>query len=234
MFNTAGVGGSQWRTETTIANPNPWYVENGNAIAAGTCVIPQAGPCGERLVPFDAVKTLGGDYPHGVALLAPRPEASALSFHLNVRDVSHAADNFGSEVPVVREHEFARGGVATLLDVPRDPRYRVKVRVYAFDDRGLDAQTAFGSVRITRTGVAGVELVSVPLARSCSGASCYTTPLYGELDLPAGTADDRVNLSVHVGDARTWTTAFASVTNNATQQVSIVSANGATTCLLCR
>ncbi|MDQ3281827.1 MAG: hypothetical protein M3Q69_10470 [Acidobacteriota bacterium] len=234
LFSTPGAGGSQWRTSVTIANPNPWEVANANAVVPLICLPMPGAPCGERLFPFESQHDEGGDSPHGVALLAPRTEAPSLSFHLNVRDVSQDADNFGSEIPVVRENQMAAGGEVMLLDVPRDPRYRVKVRIYAFDQGG-ETQSTSARVVIGKPDSAETETRTVVLTRNCSGGACMSTPFYGELDLQTRAPADRVNLTIRAGsDARTLTWAFASVTNNKTQQVSIISANGATTCLLCQ
>ena len=50
-------------------------------------------------------------------------------------------------------------------------------------------------------------------------------PWYAEIDLPPGEANERVNVHLMFPlDTTAW--AFATVTNNATQQVTIVTPNG--------
>lgn len=223
LHNRPGANGSDWRTETWIANNNVWTIDNANDVQGNVCV---TFPCGERIGPRSVQAFEGGIHPYGVALLVPRTEAPYLSFASRVRDVAHAADNFGSELPVVREHDMIRGGAATLLGIPVDPRYRVKVRLYAFNE--TTETTAHATVTITER--MQKRTVDVTLTRECHDLRCSSTPFYGELDLPAGEADARVNLEVRAAVALdpvpplVW--AFASVTNNSTQQVTIIRADG--------
>ena len=215
LFNSKGAQGSEWVSEAAIFNPGRWFVENYNRIDAEPCI--DYG-CSQLLSPNGYFPFDGAGYANGIALLVPRPEAPHLSFSLRVRDVARQAEGYGTEVPVVREEKMF-AGTMTLLDVPVDPRYRTKVRVYAFDDDPYGASVVLqrGSRRTT---------MFVPASRSCSGNACAATPWYGELDLPAGALDERVNVYVTWGGhaARAWS--FASVTNNQTQQVTLVAPDG--------
>lgn len=221
LFDTPGANGSMWRTETTLANPNPFTVDNYNDIEDQVCV---TFPCGERFAPRSFHKMNGGSFPHGIALLVPRTEAPLLSFHSRVRDVSQDADSLGSEIPVVRERDMVRGVAATLLDVPVDPRYRAKLRVYRFAEG--DAETAGAEIRIVPHGAQAPSTHFIQLHRTCNG-NCPAVPFYGEADL-ASTAGVTANIYVRTDrDSRALTWAFVSVTNNKTQQVTIISADGA-------
>lgn len=194
LFNGTGANGSEWRSEAVIVNGSNWTIETYN----GTV------PARQRLQ-LDGVTAR-----EGIALIVPRSEADMLSTTLRVRDVSRVAEGFGTEIPTVREHEMFRDAVITLVDVPVDPRYRVKVRFYAWEAGGA------GTLR------AGAASYPFTLARNCTTAlGCAAVPYYAELDLPADALDERVNLSVEMpAGSLAW--AFASVTNNATQQVTIV------------
>ena len=218
LVSTSGAFGSQWVSETAIANPDPWTVETFNDVVPYQCI---DYPCGERLPP-QSFETFSGDgYPHGIALLAPRPEGDRLAFSLRVRDTSRVAEGYGTQVPVVRERNMVRGAELTLLDIPVDARYRTKVRIYAFDTGAHDAEV---------TLVEGEETLgtySIPIGRQCSGIECHFTPWYGELDLATTGQNRRVNLYVRVGGNETPAWAFASITNNETQQVTIVTSDGA-------
>jgi hypothetical protein len=157
-------------------------------------------------------------------MIVPRPEADSLAFALRVRDVSRAEEGLGTEVPVVREKDMFVNTVMTLLDVPLDPRYRVKLRVYALDpffgNAGLAASVTLVDVR---TGVRTER--NIPLERSCQGPLCVAVPAYGELDLEAGQQGERVNVYISSHEeSLTWS--FASITNNDTQQVTIVTPDG--------
>jgi hypothetical protein len=217
LFNAPGANGSDWKTETTISNPRMWTVATYNEIQPGQCI---DGPCGERLAPRQKVEFTGGEYRGGVALLVPRAEARFLAFASRVRDVSRVAEGFGTEIPVVRESEMFDNGTLTLLEVPRDPRYRTKLRIYSFDEDG----TA-GTVVAQAAATGAKTSTPFTLTRNCVGSACAAIPAYAELDLPSGREGERVNLYVEMpGHSLAW--AFAAVTNNDTQQVTIVTPDG--------
>ena len=197
-----------------ISNPTPYAIELANAIA------------GPRLEPGERRVLEGEQYPHGIALLVPRAEADNLAFSLRARDVSRESDNFGTEVPVVRESQMFRDSVLTLLDVPLDPRYRTKVRAYAFSDPIFLGLVNNNDVKLTVRRANG-ETIQQFRTRSpvCEGASCTATPGYLEFDLAPIGAGERGDVYIQFTDgALGW--AFASVTNNETQQVTIISPNG--------
>jgi hypothetical protein len=222
LFNTKGANGSDWRTELAALNPHPWPIESYNDL--GTIVSPcLEGPCGERLGSGEYLKLDGGNFPNGHELLVPRNDANDVAFSLRVRDVSRVAEGFGTEVPVVRERDLFRNQTISLLDVPLDPRYRAKLRVYGLDPFPASI-AAQARVRIVRAD--GSETVSaVALARSCNGNDCADKPGYGAIDLPAGAAGERVDVFVDLmPDTPGW--AFLSVTNNETQQVTLVLPDG--------
>jgi hypothetical protein len=189
LFNSRGAHGSEWVSEAAIFNPGRWFVENFNRIDTLPCI--DYG-CTDLLSPNDFLSFGGSGYANGVALLVPRPEAEHVSFSLRVRDVARQAEGFGTEVPVVREEDMYSDETITLLDVPLDPRYRTKLRLYSFGP----SFAGFVALHKPADG-ARVTAFSVVMRRSCSGLS------YG---------------------ATTW--AFASVTNNDTQQVTIVTPDG--------
>lgn len=220
LFSTGGVNGSQWISEAALSNPTRWFIENFNRIDPNQCI---DRPCFERLSPGTLMKFNGSGYPHGVALLSPRGESDRLAMSLRVRDVARQAESFGSEVPVVREKDLFTNGELTLLDVPVDPRYRTKLRVYVYDSNA----EVFATIDHEPGHGAQFESILIPMSRACSGVACAWTPFYGEADLSAGDPNERVNIYVDAGvqGAPAW--AFASVTNNETQQVTIITPDGA-------
>jgi hypothetical protein len=216
VFSTDGANGSRWRSEATLSNPRPWYVENANTLSPVRPCLTY--PCGERIAPGEIAR-YGDGYPHGFVLYAPRPEAPDLAFALRIRDVSRQAEGLGTQVPVVREKDFTHGTGVTLLEVPLDPRYRVKLRVYMIDPQPLFGQTAQMTLRNTVTR-------ATTLIRSFQlQPGGLNEPYSAELDLPTGAANERVNVYLTLPlDATGW--AFATVTNNTTQQVTTVTPNG--------
>lgn len=222
LGNMPGAGGSLWKTETAIANQRPWYVDTANNVRPLICV---TFPCGERIGPNAFVTFEGGEYPRGVALLTPRNEAPYLGFSSRVRDVSVSEDNFGTAQPVVREQQMVRGSAATMLDVPMDARYRIRLRVYAFDESANQEM----SVRLTTDERNTRTESALRLSRTCaSAAQCAAIPYSVERVIaPSDTPNARANFYLdipHAPDVLLW--GFISVTNNKTQHVTIIGADG--------
>ncbi len=220
LFRSGGAVGSEWRSEAVISNPTNFTIHNANTIEPGVCI---HHPCGEQLAPKARRAFSGEQYPQGVALMVPRPEAGNLAYSLRVRDVSREANNFGTEVPVVRESEMVRNGELTLLDVPLDPRYRTKLRIYTFPvpaAEGLGGGFDNIQVRMVENGHTAYA-PPTRFSRDCTGVSCAWTPRYTEIDLPSRGEDARADVYVAITNASLgW--AFASITNNKTQQVTTV------------
>lgn len=220
LFSTSGVGGSQWVTEAVVSNPRKWAVWNFNSIFPYVCL---AFPCGERLQPESVQRFNGFGYPNGAALLAPREESGDLAFSLRARDVSRDADGLGTQIPVVREAGMFRDTI-TLLNVPLDPRYRVKLRIYLFDE-GLSGAGPYQAHVGIRPVVGEPRFTSVLMSSTCHNHLCNVFPYYGEFNFPPGTAGELADLYVHFDPGYLgW--ALATVTNNRTQQVTIVAPDG--------
>ncbi|HUP44234.1 MAG TPA: hypothetical protein VM779_01865 [Thermoanaerobaculia bacterium] len=142
-------------------------------------------------------------------------QAARLSFNLRVRDLSRQAETLGTEIPVVRESEFLTEKM-TLLNVPTDERFRPMLRVYRF----LAFLEPPGTVRLRfyRIGVTPDVLLSEQtLALAGSGIG------YAQLaSFPPEVLNEtavRIDLEL-LTPMQFW--AFVSVTNNATQHVTII------------
>ena len=211
IFYGQGAFGSQWRTEATVSNPAPWTVH-------ADYTLHNIGPCiTDCDPPFEpkSIEKFSNGYPRGTVMWVPRTEAEQLALSLRIRDASRQEQGFGTEVPVVRERDFVHGETIRLLDVPLDRRYRVKVRIYMIEP--VLAPSLNGVVRMRRSGL--VADLPFTLTRDLSGYSIE--PYYAEVDLPQDAAGERVNLEILMPlDATGW--AFATVTNNETQQVTVV------------
>lgn len=217
LFDAPGSS-SHWRTDAVISNPKPWWIATYNSIRPD-CAIET---CSDRIAPGEHAKFTNGAHPRGVALFVPFRESEELSFALRARDVSRQARSYGVEIPVLRERELFRDTM-TLLDVPLDARFRAKLRVYAFQNEGLFSSS---KARITMRNpeTSQQESFELELDDHCP-TTCTAAPAYAEVDLPAGSTGRRVNLYVDPPNGSlSW--AFVTVTNNATQQVTIVTPNG--------
>jgi len=122
-----------------------------------------------------------------------------LTGNLRVFDASRGANNFGTELPLVRQSEFrARVG---LLGVPLDPRFRNTLRIYA--GKPVAATVRFGGES---------HVVQLDAAEN------VFDPAYGAFSLfPAGTGT--VDVVIEAAEP-VW--AFVSVTNNDTQLITTI------------
>lgn len=133
----------------------------------------------------------------------PFEQAEDLSLSLRVYDTSRAAENFGTEIPVVHRSEFRRKPF-TLLDVPTDPRFRNTLRVYAHAETAVRVQ--FGN--------------ETHLLTLRPGAHVFD-PAYAQFTaFPTGTQPIRVTITPDPTGPAVW--AFISVTNNETQHITTI------------
>ena len=209
LFNGPGAFGSQWATEVQMINR-----------AEGTLRwIPNAS------APLPAVAsnattslTTLGNRPSGLLLFLPRDHE--VTFGSVFRDLSRDATQWGTELPVVREHELQDESVV-LLNVPFDPRYRLQLRVY-----GVDGVSFGANVSVARENVNRTALVNV--TGPCNGDQqpCNSNqPAFGTVDLtqafPGLTGRHQVTVSTSPsGSRRLW--AFITVTNNESQHVTTI------------
>jgi hypothetical protein len=221
-----GAFGSQWTTELTIQNASDETV----LIDPVSCTL-LVSPCPPfGLAPHEVwrfgLKTLAsepvafgtGDRTNFVYV--PAAAAGNIHFGLVAKDVSRLAQTFGTELPVVRASEF-RTTTMSLLNVPVQPPFRsrlrmyqaaltpVSVRVRVFD---LRASTAITD-RIVELSAAARIVHDHPLV-----------PGYAELgeilDDAVRLGLDTVRVEIDPVNEPVW--AFISVTNNETQQVTLV------------
>lgn len=211
MAERQGAGGSRWATSFTgwngflsIFDP----IENSNAPA--------------------------------VVLRQNRRREEFDSLHLRVRDMNREDTSWGTEVPIVRERDL-RLEVVHLLDIPTDPRYRVSLRIYNVAPIASARNAADYVVEVMpfepccapgfpRQRHVRAEAPSIP---STQGQLTWGTPGYVELndflsewtDVTSRARTVRVTVRhLFFWDDPTpplfW--AFASITHNATQHVTVV------------
>jgi hypothetical protein len=120
-FQGAGAFGSQWTTE--------------NFILAGssTAYFRDALPCAGCSTKLSANAQLTNDTnPSGRVLYALRSTTGTVDFASRIRDTSRVAQTAGTEVPVVHERDFR--GQLRFASVPVDGRFRTTLRIWALDD----------------------------------------------------------------------------------------------------
>lgn len=162
------------------------------------------------LNPFTAPRDFQLDGTPGRFLYIDKKHASKVFANLRVFDVTRSAENFGTEIPVVRDAEMIRGPIR-LLGIPLDDRFRRTLRIY---------MTESSSVTLL---VGDEEHLLVPT----QPANPFE-PAYIEFtDFPAGTGT--VDVEIHLPQLLinppppyppVW--AFVSVTNNDTQLITTI------------
>jgi hypothetical protein len=220
-----GAGGSIWRTSFSIVNVGS---EPAQLAVPHACINCQSGARALRPnVTYSAVPVPGRDGIPGSFLFIDEDQAESVRFGVNVRDVSRQADNLGVEIPVARERDF-RSDRITLLRIPRDDRYRYHLRVYAFNDTQVTINVYEESESIPNGESLPADLLlgttSVSLVNTARQFQ-FAYPSFGQAtSLPgiAGTSERPVRIDVvPAPGVRVW--AFLTITNNVTQDVTVVS-----------
>ncbi|HEU4887856.1 MAG TPA: hypothetical protein VFV49_08225 [Thermoanaerobaculia bacterium] len=221
----AGAHGSIWDSEL--------YVFNGSHLPLrmpGFSDSPVL-PIEPSIVIQPHVTTQVGLFPRdgvdGAFLYVPNTMVSTTKMSLRIRDTSQNATSLGDEVPIVRADQAAHE--LTIFDVPVDPKYRATLRIYGFTQAPMP-------VRVTiypEIGVPPLRQFDVTLNGIVTAAfdPFPLHPAYIALD-PLG---DEIRSSI-VRRVRIVITnfapvitptppkiwAFVSLTNNETNQVTLV------------
>lgn len=219
-----GAFGSRWEARTWLYNAGDQNVAlTPTPACGGVCgpvaIIPPALP-----IPTTLFGQYAGDSP-AVLVHVDGRYGDALRFESRVRDAARASDSAGTEVPVVREDRFS-GGVLELLNVPRQGPFRLMLRVYALPE----CTNPIVTVRYYDMGTQllfseQLALRSYPLITTVPGVVAYapSSITRGDIEhVAALAATDVMRIEILPASAglRFW--AFASVTNNDTQQVTLV------------
>jgi hypothetical protein len=164
--------------------------------------------------------TMPGSGAPGVFLYVPVDVGPLMEYSLRVRDLALQVNSFGTEIPVVREAN-ALSRPFNLLSVPIDDRFRHVLRVYDFT--GLP-----GMVRVEYLSIPGGAVLSqlnLPLfGETGRGANGPSYPAFGHLSKPRDISGvERVRIRVTPLDQTQRLWAFVTVTNNNTQELTVVS-----------
>jgi hypothetical protein len=220
----AGQSGSIWKTDFWLRNNGtqpvslaPWPCPEGSAC-------PAVYPLTRTLQPGESIHSLA-PFPN-----APQPPAgrvvyvsrgSNVSAQLRVGDVSRGTLDSGTELPVIREDEWLTT-TAQLLNVPRNDRNRITVRVYTAGAEDAKFRILVVPQEGDGAGPAVVIADVVVNATSADHSPFSTQAGVAQFDVPLSPSAASVRIQVEPLSAggRFW--AFASVTNNETQHVTLV------------
>ena len=162
----------------------------------------------------------------GHFLYVPDPLVGSAKFSLRVRDISENAGNLGVEVPVAGVDQGAPD--ISIVDVPVDPKYRATLRIYGFTPAPMrvgvtilpeSGDTPLAQFDVELRGIVTTVFVPFP-----------PHPAYLAIDplVPAARAAGgrvRVELTNYTANVspplpNIW--GFVSVTNNETNQVTVI------------
>ncbi len=220
--NAPGAFGSLWTSDTEIANSGTEAVD----VRLQNCqLIDNPCPRYTRLSPGGApVRITANRNPDqpGVLFYVPKSALAQIAVNSRVQDLSRQAETWGTELPLVPSDAFSQD--VLLLNIPNDPRFRTTLRIYGNTYGPMEVR-----IRIWPLSSAGAPIVDD--TRVLSGYATVV-PVFFPID-PAYTAvaiDSyaevqgqgplRVDVTAPPGVVPVW--AFASVTNNATQHVTVV------------
>jgi hypothetical protein len=216
VFSGAGLFGSQWTTELWVHNLSDADITQFNGpFTVRFCVV---APCPQPIEANRAVKLDSVQFPNGRMMFVPRGSADALHFALRVRDLSRQSETHGVEIPVVRERDL-RVFPFSLLNVPGDALFRSRLRVYSIDPPKVVGVRLFTMTNPAQQVAALLLFMDPPTA---------DFPAYGEIDLDPiirkaglpGPFRVQIEPSFLTVSPAYW--AFVSVTNNQTQNVTVV------------
>jgi hypothetical protein len=221
-----GANGTQWKTDLWIRN-------NGNEaamLAPSPCPQNQACP---PVVPMTETLEQGSSL-HNLPPFFQAPDANTsrllwvrepndVSFSLRFADASRSSLNGGTDMPVIRENELLRRP-AQLFNVPLHAQFRVLLRVF---------DVAYSSSKFRLTFYAQTEGQTQALhateitATTVQTGDFRTEAAYAQFDVTdllrmERTWPESVRIQVEplTPGSRYWT--FASLTNNETQLVTLV------------
>jgi hypothetical protein len=207
-FQGPGAFGSQWTTES--------YITSWISSAYFRDALPCAG-CSARIDAGTKQLTNNGN-PWGHVLYAMRGTTGSLDFGSRIRDTSRQTQTAGTEVPIARERDFR--GQVRFLNVPVDSRYRVMLRLWSLGDYPqfivyVDSPTLL---------VAPLSVTRIPGTAMWFGSADITSLVAkgkgsptGVMVYPSGFGSSYSPLAF----PPIW--GMLSITNNDTQQVTIVS-----------
>jgi len=211
-FQGPGALGSQWVTENFIASDTPAFFRDRPACCSSVIA--------------GSVQLLNDANPWGRVLYAIRGTTDSLTLASRIRDTSRQAQTAGTEVPVVRERDFRSR--LRFINIPVDARYRVMLRLWAIGDGPFGNNPPF--IAAVPVSLLSTEVPFLPISMTKIPGTAMS---FGSIDVtslltrtpanpntlqvyPSGYSD-----AVPLAFPRIW--GMLSITNNDTQQVTIIS-----------
>jgi len=209
LVTGAGAFGSQWTSDVSVRNDSTLLS------------LPATSSFLSAVPPFRTLTFTGVNAPAGAVFYASRQVAPLTYFDVLVRDLSRQAQTLGTEIPVVREWDLY-GRAIELLNVPNDPKYRVALRVFRLDG-GTNVDVSIYPMQDAGVGEIAADFMTLTQPSTASTlTSGSILDLNGKYPQLAGKGPLRIRIFPGLVPPRSaW--AFVSVTNNETQDVTIIS-----------
>ncbi|MGA8806979.1 MAG: hypothetical protein WB973_03805 [Thermoanaerobaculia bacterium] len=215
-FQGPGALGSQWVTENFISANGPAYFRD--PLPCASCT---------QSAGINPVPLTNNSNPWGHVLYALRGTTDTLNLASRIRETSRQAQTAGTDVPVVRERDFRSS--LRFMNLPVDSRYRVMLRLWAIGDGPFGNDPGFTAALPVSLVSTPVPFLPIPMTKIPDTAMWFGT--IDVTSLLTRTPSNPNTLQVYsngYGSAtvplafpRVW--GMLSITNNDTQQVTIVS-----------
>jgi hypothetical protein len=225
-----GAYGSVWHSELWVLNTGDETVQLDDLGPSCSFDCPGEPIPPQRAIAATAIRGLIFNGIPGAILRASSSVADNLVFQSRFFDSSRINASAGASLPVVRESQTPSGDIH-LLGVPVSPQYRQMLRVYTFDQvPGRSARVRIYAVSAEGFGDTGTDPLLADVVVPIRFAATFTQPGYAQLgeiqSLPALQGHDFVRLVITPGGPfKIW--AMVSLTNNATQEVTVILPNHA-------
>lgn len=216
----AGERGSLWDVKVLARNNagEPLYVTWNPPVPGFLCAqCPSPVQPGASLNPAASL----GNVAVGEFVYVTLGRQDDVAMTLRVQDLSRQAQTWGTAIPVVRQRDVFTRRI-TLLDVPSAPEFRTALRIYDYDffsGRQVTIRVfdAASDVVLAETTV-GLVLPS-PTLEGAVPATFTTGNLAASFPQVASASRLRIEIEPATPGLRFW--AFASITNNETQHVTL-------------
>ena len=222
-----GMSGSSWISELWVRNGSAEPVEFltvGYPVCALLCASCCMGTTPFPSLPAQSLRRLDATafpFTPGNVYYVQRGGSASLTFSLRVRDLSHAPDNLGTEIPVVPQEKFA--SQLDLLNVPVESGSRTAMRAYGMTGLASvitlrilsmdDGRTIDERPLILKAGTNSADDLLHDMPSQASYGAIYDVRAEFP-ELPTGRY--RFRLEANRGTTGVFW-AFASATNNTTQ-----------------
>ncbi len=223
-----GAFGSSWDTDLAIANATDTPITVWGYQPSSCNILCSNVP--EPVPPRSTIFTgfIGARCPPavGLILITDRTSAENLFFTLRSRDTSRDVRAWGSIVPVLRARDrFSRP--FSIVDVPVITGFRSLLRLYAMNAAGsASVRVRFYALDPNVRARPDTLIAEVtPSFVTPAVATALYCPAYAEIALsrePSLLNASRIRIEIIPADAAQQYWAFVSVTNNDTQEVSII------------